>query len=105
MIDSMTWLEPVHAGLFDEMEDEDNARGPEPDDDAFLRAVVPVPTHGTATPLAPTGAGQLQCANCSGWFGVTFWVCAACQSLGYRLPHLRAATLTAGVTNRGGGER
>ncbi|MEY9997315.1 hypothetical protein ABIE67_009434 [Streptomyces sp. V4I8] len=73
------------AGLFEDMEREDNGRGPEPDETEgqFLRVVMPYAAHGASIdllPLAPHGSGGQQCDTCGGWFGVTFWTCPACAA-------------------------
>lgn len=90
MITMMASAAPLSGGIIEDWEREDDGLGPEPDESEhqFLRVLVPYTPHaaGTAlTRLAPHGNGQLQCAVCSGWFGVTFWTCSACQKLGYRL--------------------
>ncbi|MFD7677444.1 hypothetical protein [Streptomyces sp. NPDC060187] len=82
MIDSMTWRGGGFAGLIDDLVEDDDARGPEPDDDASLRVVLPFSTFQVTALLAsPAVSGLQQCERCGGWFGVTFWACAACQNL------------------------
>ncbi|MFJ6661600.1 hypothetical protein ACIQNG_35415 [Streptomyces sp. NPDC091377] len=70
---------PVTAGLYEDMEDQDNELGPEPEQDEtecsqrlVLRVVIPTVPNPTAMPLQ-------QCAGCGGWFGVMSWYCSACR--------------------------
>ncbi|MFM9812816.1 hypothetical protein ACKI16_30415 [Streptomyces scabiei] len=77
---------PLSGGLIDDLEREDDERGPEPDETEalHLRILIPYASHGAGIerqPLAPHGGG-LQCDTCGGWFGVTFWTCSACQATG-----------------------
>ncbi|MFK0112506.1 hypothetical protein [Streptomyces sp. NPDC091217] len=69
------------GGLIDDLEREDNERGPEPDETEgqLLRLVIPHTSAGQVR--LPLNGGGSQCAVCGGWFGVTFWTCDACQSL------------------------
>ncbi|KNE83372.1 hypothetical protein AB0B04_19545 [Streptomyces xinghaiensis] len=85
MIDSMTRPGTVVtvAGLIEDLEGEDDRRGPEQDEteNLWFRVILPHRSH-----LAPyDGAGLQQCAACGGYFGVTFWTCDACQNLSCRL--------------------
>ncbi|MGW1620965.1 hypothetical protein [Streptomyces sp. NPDC002172] len=68
------------GGLIDDLEREDNERGPEPDETEgrLLRLVIPT---GAGQVRLPLNGGGLQCADCGGWFGVTFWLCDACKDL------------------------
>ncbi|MFH8698992.1 hypothetical protein [Streptomyces chartreusis] len=72
---------PLSGGLIDDLERDDNERGPEPDESEGLHLrVVISQTHAArpaVIPAAPSGGG-LQCDNCGQWFGVTFWTCGAC---------------------------
>lgn len=75
---------PLTGGLIDNLEHEENERGPEPDESEgqFLRVLIPHVGVGTSLhPLAPRGSGRMQCDRCGGWFGVTFWTCGTCQAL------------------------
>ncbi|MCX4598337.1 hypothetical protein OG819_55360 [Streptomyces sp. NBC_01549] len=86
----MASVAPLVGGIIEDWEREDDDLGPEPDESEhqFLRVLLPYTPHAAGTVparLAPHGNGQLQCAVCSGWFGVTLWTCSACQKLGYRL--------------------
>ncbi|MGX1540872.1 hypothetical protein ACWIGC_28635, partial [Streptomyces diastaticus] len=69
----------VTAGLYEDMEDQDNELGPEPDETEgsqrlVQRVVIPTVSNPTATPLQ-------QCARCGGWFGFMSWYCSACRNL------------------------
>ncbi|MFM9681690.1 hypothetical protein [Streptomyces brasiliscabiei] len=86
---------PLSGGLIDDLEREDNERGPEPDESEglFLRVLVPYAPHAAGTDLhrlAPHGSGGMQCDTCGGWFGVTFWTCSTCAAVaawaGHRSP-------------------
>ncbi|MFE5199920.1 hypothetical protein ACFQ93_40515 [Streptomyces sp. NPDC056601] len=77
---------PLVGGIIEELEREDNERGPEPDEGEglLLRVLVPPNPRAAGTDpscLAPYGNGGVQCDHCGGWFGVTFWTCPACQSI------------------------
>ncbi|MZE76774.1 hypothetical protein [Streptomyces xinghaiensis] len=83
MIDSMARPGTVvTAGLIEDLESEDDRRGPERDETDSLSFRVILPHRRSRAPYG--GSGQ-QCDICGGYFGVTFWTCSACQNLGYRL--------------------
>ncbi|MFE4579999.1 hypothetical protein [Streptomyces chartreusis] len=71
----------LSGGLIDDLERDDNERGPEPDESEglALRIVISGAPHRrrAAVPAAASGGG-LQCDSCGHWFGVTFWTCGYC---------------------------
>lgn len=81
MIDSMTRPGTnVTAGLIEDMEREDDERGPEPDESELRVLRVLIPSVTARQPAAPRGSSGLQCDQCGGWFGVSFWTCSACAA-------------------------
>ncbi|MGW2826382.1 hypothetical protein ACWC24_36165 [Streptomyces sp. NPDC001443] len=70
----------LFGGLIDDLDREDNERGPEPDKTEGLHLRVVIPLVAPAHRLSPHGSGGMQCDTCGGWFGVTFWTCQACAA-------------------------
>ncbi|MGP4004000.1 hypothetical protein [Streptomyces sp. 8N706] len=101
MITSMTSPARLSGGIIDDLEREDDRRGPERDETdqlCSIRVRQPHPGQDRAVDIgrivlpgnlragiASHASGGQQCAICQGWFGVTVWTCPACQSIGYRL--------------------
>lgn len=80
------------GGLIEDLVREDNDRGPEPEPDTgegSIRTLIPYTPQvaqiaAIAPDRAPFAGGGLQCDNCGGWFGVTFWTCGACRAIAAR---------------------
>lgn len=85
------------GGLIEDLERDDNDAGPEPEPDTgegAIRTLLPYTPQlaritASAPDRAPFAGTGLQCDNCGGWFGVTYWTCEACKAIASQVRTLK----------------